>query len=93
MNPLPAGGFMRNMPQDLDQRKAWVRDRRTKSDRAEKRRKAKIRTEEIDEITDNIDRAWGSRAHHSFNPLFAGFGAGGGKAGTYVLRNGELVLK
>jgi len=84
---------MREMPKDLDQRKRYVKDLRRQKIADEKRRKAEINSWELDEITDNIDRAWSKAGHLHFNPAFYGFGSGGGRAGTYVLRNGKLVPK
>ena len=84
---------MENIPKDPGQCRQWVRDRRRKKREEDRKHKSKLESKETDEITNNIDRVWGAQAHHGFNPLFAGFGAGGGAGGTYVFRNGELVLK
>ena len=84
---------MERIPSEPGQCRMWVKDRRRRRIAEEKKHNAKVKTYEIDEITDNIDKAWGARAHHNFNPIFAGFGEGGGAVGTYVLRNGKLVPK
>jgi hypothetical protein len=84
---------MAKIPDDPGQCRRWVKDRRRKRIADEKKHKSKIESKEIDDITDNIDRVWGAQPHHGFTPLFAGFGAGGGGAGTYIFRSGKLVPK
>ncbi len=86
--------MLQTMPKDRVQRTAYVRDRRKKENKTERARQARIKSDELNTITDNIDKAWGSRAHHSFAAVFAGFGKkkmARGTRGVHVFRNGKWV--